>query len=117
MIKKADLLIKDIKQHEQGGNGVAEIVHLFKPEEVNQRLKLCAVITLKPGCSIGYHRHVDEDEIFYVMQGTAMILDNGKKERIEAGDGHMLKGGQSHSIENIGDTPLKVFALIIPSGV
>ena len=114
MIKKADSMIIDLNEKEQGGKGQVEIKHVYEPEELTGKLKLCALISLNPGCSIGYHQHFDEDEIFYVIRGKGIIIDNGIEEQIAIGDGHLLRGGQFHSIENTGEELLEVMAIILP---
>lgn len=114
MIKRANLMVSDFCEREQGGKGTVEIMHIYKPEELSGNAKLCAVIKIKPGCSIGYHRHVDEEEIFYVIRGEALIVDDGEKEVIGVGDSHLIKSGSYHSVENVGKELLEVMALIFP---
>lgn len=115
MIKEACTLVKDIKINEQGGKGSVEIKHIFSPAELNYKLNLCAIITLEPDCSIGYHKHEGEDEFFYVIQGQGRLQDNDKEVTLNTGDCHILRGGGSHSIENAGAVSLQIAALIVPN--
>lgn len=115
MNKKGNSLAKDIKIKEQGGKGAVEIKHLFTSEELNSRLNLCAIITLEPGCSIGYHKHECEDEFYYVIKGQGRLQDNDTEVTLNTGDCHVLKAGGSHSIENTGVVSLQFVALILPN--
>lgn len=114
MIKRANSMVSEFCEREQGGKGTVEIMHIYKPEELSGNSKLCAVIKINPGCSIGYHQHVGEEEVFFVIHGEALIVDDGVNEVIGAGDSHLIKSGSYHSIENIGTGLLEVVALIHP---
>lgn len=115
MIKRSSEMESDFKEKEQGGKGSVEIMHIFKPEELKGNAKLCAVIRIEPGCSIGYHQHTDEEEIFFIMRGEAEIIDDGEKTSLTRGDSHLLRSGSYHSIENTGKELLEVMALILGS--
>lgn len=103
----------DVKDRDQNGKGNTEITHIFKSNELSGHASLCAVIGLEPGCSIGYHQHVGEEEIFYIIAGQARVVDDGQNEVLNCGDSHLIKSGSFHSLENIGNIPLKVVALIL----
>lgn len=106
-------MMREIKDRMRGGEGQVEIVHLFAQEELKGRCRLVARLTLMPGCSIGPHVHEAEEEIFYIMSGTAAADDNGTAVRLEPGDTLKTGGGESHAIANAGDVPLVLFAVIL----
>ena len=112
MIKKSSEMEKDIREQMRGGKGSVEISHIFKQDELNGKCRLFARITLNKGCSIGLHEHNNEEEIFYILKGKALVEDNGLKQELSAGDA-VLTGGASHSIENIGDEPLVIMGVIL----
>jgi len=112
MIKRAEDRITEIREQMRGGKGKVEITHIFTNEEFKGKARLCAQITLEPGCSIGLHEHVNEDEIFYFIKGEGRVIDNGKEYFIKAGDSLLTGGGDSHSVENTG-CELLVFVAII----
>lgn len=69
---------------------------------------------LRPGCSIGIHRHRDNQEIFFMMDGTAFMvvgdwLKSDVRERcmevrmMRPGDMVLLKNGELHSLINTTD--------------
>jgi len=113
MVKRAEEMIKEIKEQMRGGKGSVEITHIFKQDELKGKARLCARITINPGCSIGVHQHVDEEEIFYVISGKGLVNDDGTEKEVTAGDAILTGGGASHAIENIGDDPLVLFAVIL----
>jgi len=113
MIKRANEMVKEIKEQMRGGKGSVEILHIFKKEELKGKARLCAKITIDPGSSIGLHQHENEEEIFYVIQGKATINDNGDLSEVKAGDSIITGNGASHAVENTGDTPLEMIAVIL----
>ena len=57
---------------------------------------------LKPGASIGYHKHEGNGEIVYAISGNAKVLYNDGEESFSAGQCHYCPNGNSHSIINTG---------------
>lgn len=113
MIKRAEEMVKDFNEQMRGGKGTVEVMHIFKQNELKGRARLFAKITINPSCSIGLHKHENEEEIFYVIRGWGQVDDNGVKNRINAGDALITGDGASHSVENIGNEPLELMAVIL----
>ena len=97
----------------RGGNGTVQINNLMPKEGLPAHCRLFATITLQPGCSIGSHVHEDECEIFSFTQGAGRFLDNGNWTPVQAGDVTTTGYGECHSVENSGDEPLVLTAVII----
>ncbi len=113
MIKRNSNMTTDIKVQMRGGDGQAVIRNVFDKGEFKGASRLIATITLEPGSSIGAHVHENEEEIFYIIKGTATYNDNGKTEILNPGDSCVCLSGQEHSIANKGDETLEVFAVIL----
>lgn len=113
MIKKAQEMAREIKEQMRGGKGSVEILHIYKQEELKGKARLCAKITLQSGCSIGLHQHDNEEEIFYLIRGKGRVNDNGTEKEVAAGDAILTGGGATHAVENTGDEPLEMMAVIL----
>ncbi|HHV93996.1 MAG TPA: cupin domain-containing protein [Firmicutes bacterium] len=113
MIRRAGEMVKEVRERMRGGEGSVELLHVFKKDELKGRARLFAKITLQPGCSIGFHEHIDEEELFYILRGTGTVNDAGKEEVVKAGDAILTGGGAGHSIANTGDEPLEIMAAIL----
>lgn len=113
MIKNSSEMIREVKEQMRGGKGSVELTHIFKQDELKGKARLVARITINPGCSIGWHEHVAEEEIFYLISGKGIFNDNGAEKEISAGDAALTGGGASHSIENRGQEPLVLLAVIL----
>jgi mannose-6-phosphate isomerase-like protein (cupin superfamily) len=70
-------------------------------------------ITLNPGCSIGYHVHENDSELFYFLTGTGVYSDNGQIRTVTAGDVTVCPAGTGHSIANESDELLELIAVIV----
>ena len=75
---------------------------------------------VKPNCGIGLHRHRDNQEVFLLLDGRALMVVGDwcvmpNRERclevrtLEAGHFAMLKGGNLHALINPTDTNLTLF--------
>ncbi len=113
MIKYKNDMRTEERPNMRGGNGTVKITHALEKEDINGPVRLCATLTLEPGASIGEHNHENEDEIFYIVSGTAKVTDNGEEKVLYMGDSIITGNGGSHSIENIGIDTLVVFATIV----
>ena len=113
MIKRKDELKVVYNEHMKGGEGTVKIVHYALQEEIGGKCRLLAKIVLEPGCSIGEHTHIDEEEIFYIIKGTASYYDNGTWVQLNEGDSAVCPGGQTHSIANKTDATVEVIATVL----
>lgn len=113
MIRKATECQTEYRENMRGGAGTVEITNLATPAELNQKGRLFANITLRPGCGIGYHVHEQDTELFYVLQGTALYDDNGSQRQVCAGDVLLCPAGTGHAITNNGSGDVALCALIL----
>lgn len=113
MIRKNNECNVELRENMRGGDGTVKIRNLAAKEELCDKGRLFAEITLEPGSSIGYHVHEGDTEIFRILQGTAEYSDNGEIKTVEAGDVLICPEGTGHSIKNIGDIDVVMTALIV----
>jgi len=113
MIKKSSELTVAINDNMRGGDGSVIIRHIADKSELYGKGRLYARLLIKPGCSIGYHIHENETEIFHILSGTAVYNDNGTRTELAPGDTAITPSGQGHSIANRGNEDLELIALII----
>ncbi|WP_254543981.1 cupin domain-containing protein [Halomarina pelagica] len=72
-----------------------------------------------PGEEIQYHAHAEQEELYYVLQGTFSLKvgKSGEEEIVEAGPGTFYAAGPmtGHGHRNVGDEPGIVLALGAPA--
>ena len=93
--------------HFQGGEGS------FFAKMTDDGLNRILHGRLEPGCSIGYHVHEGEAELFYFVEGTGRVQDDDKIIDVKAGDSMATFSGHGHSVENTGDVDLVLVAAIV----
>jgi len=113
MIKRKDSYETKINENMRGGDGSAKIEQLLTPDELNNKGRLFAKITLEPGSSIGSHVHEGEMESFFVVRGEAEYDDNGETVTLCTGDTTHTPSGKGHAVKSIGNEPLELIALIL----
>ena len=114
MIRKAAECKVDYREHMRDGDGTVEITGFIAgDEELNGKGRLFAKITLNPGCSIGYHVHDKDAELFYIMKGTAEYNDGGEVHTVTAGDVTVCPTGTGHGIANRTDEVVELVAVIV----
>jgi len=75
--------------------------------------KMIARITIPPKSSIGFHQHVGDEEIIYVIEGQGLCKTEVATEVIKAGIVNYIKNGESHGITNTSDKDLILLAIIL----
>jgi quercetin dioxygenase-like cupin family protein len=113
MIRHQEECKVDYNEQMKGGKGTVEVRHFISgPEELNGKGRLFAQLTLNPGCSIGYHMHEGDSEIFYILEGTAQYNDDGVVKTVVPGDVAFCAAGHCHGIANEGTEVVRLIAVI-----
>jgi len=113
MIRKKGTYEVDVRENMRGGMGAVRIEHFWKKDELETNVRLCARLILEPGCSIGFHEHVGEEEVFIVAKGRGRVMDGDESVVVEEGDTILTGNGAGHAVEALGDTPLELIAVIV----
>ena len=113
MIRRNGEYRTETRREMRGGRGEVRIEHFWEPaSEMRSKNRMFARLTLNPGCSIGFHPHDAEEEIFVVVRGRAEADDNGEVVELGAGDTILTGNGDGHAIRCIGEEPLELVAVI-----
>ncbi|MBT9134641.1 MAG: Oxalate-binding protein [Firmicutes bacterium] len=110
--RRADMLTTEHSER-FGGKGVLRNTHFLDKDHAYGTGRLFSRSKLAPGCSVGWHKHEGELEVYYILSGTAKVSDNGAETILHAGDALLTVDGESHFIENVGDKDLEYVALIL----
>ena len=113
MIRRNHELRKEFRENVRGGQGNVTLEHILEPEDIFNKGRLFAKITVEPGCGVGEHQHTGEMEGFYILRGEATVEDNGQTFVLKEGDVLYTHDGGSHSLYNSGKTTLEYLAIII----
>ena len=114
MIRRKEECAIEYREHMRGGDGTVQITNFITgPQELNEKGRLFGKITLQPGCSIGFHVHEKDAELFYILKGEGVYSDNGEEKTVTAGDVTICPAGTGHGIANRSDEVLELVAVIV----
>ena len=114
MIRKKEDCKIEYREKMRDGDGTVEITNFItSPDEMNGKGRMFSKITLKSGCSIGFHVHEKDSELFYILSGTAEYNDNGELRMVSAGDVTICPAGTGHAIANRSDETVELIAVIV----
>jgi quercetin dioxygenase-like cupin family protein len=80
--------------------------------------KSCALIqTSPPGGGPPPHLHQNEDETFFVLEGSYEFLSNGEWKPVPAGETVHSRRGSVHTFRNAGSTIGRMLVFVAPAGL
>ncbi|MGI6090126.1 MAG: cupin domain-containing protein [Saccharofermentanales bacterium] len=112
MFKSQDQMTSEVKENVRGGNKAVEFTHVFTTNETFNKARLCAVLEFPPGASIGPHSHGPDAEMYFVLEGEFMVVENGISKVLMPGDASFAGDGDTHSVANNGKGNAKLLAVI-----
>ena len=113
LYRHSDEMVTQQIEKMRGGQGTVTVKNLLNPDEMLGKGRLFAQNTLPPGASIGLHRHQGDIEVYYVLSGSGVYRNNDQSFAVGPGDLTQVDDQNLHSIENTGDVPLVLIALIL----
>ena len=63
------------------------------------------------------HRHRDQDEWWYILEGEYKFEVDGQEIYARAGDTVFAPRGSRHTFQNIGTTPARTLTTVVPGGL
>ncbi len=93
----------------------SEIRELLAYRNSSIRNQSLAEARLAPGCSTEAHRHVAAEEIYYVLEGNALMRLGDETRPVGPGDAVAIPPGTVHQITNAGSTVLKFLCCCAPA--
>lgn len=115
MFQMKDEMQQEVKTNVRGGSGSPDFCHLFSAAQMGGRADLAAIITLHPGDSVGTHAHVQDGEVYCVLEGAAMVAEDGVERELLPGDAEFCADGHTHAIRNHTDRDMRFFAVVVPN--
>jgi mannose-6-phosphate isomerase-like protein (cupin superfamily) len=112
MIKNVNDVIPEIAENVRGGSGSVsahKLLDLFP----GSAIKSVGLVRLEPGASVGEHSHQGEEDFYYCIAGTGVVVDDGVEHPFTAGTLQITRDGESQAIRNTGETELVFLGALI----
>ena len=68
-------------------------------------------LTLYPGSSIGEHPHAGDEEVYFVISGSGVMVVDGEERIAGPGSVTLTQSGSQHGLRNEGTEPLRIFVV------
>lgn len=72
---------------------------------------------IPPGQGPPLHRHANEDEAWYVIEGELRFKLGGDVHRAQAGSFVFVPRGTPHCFQNVADAPTRILVMFTPAGM
>ena len=112
IIRDKDQVRENIENY-AGGQGMIEFTHMVPTELLKDEAKLFKILTFSAGAGLGEHAHVDNYEVYYILDGEGICVDDGQEVAVHKGDMIYTADGASHSIRDAGEGNLVMLAVVI----
>jgi quercetin dioxygenase-like cupin family protein len=71
-------------------------------------------LVFAPGEGFNFHRHPNQEEGLYLINGSLEAWIGDEKSTLSAGDSMYLPAGTVHACFNVSDRPAKMFVILSP---
>ena len=109
LIRKNEMPVTE--RNMRNGDGLI-IDRTIVPKDKMINARLFSLLTIRKGCSIGYHDHNNEVEYYYILSGNGIVTENGKDIEAHPGDVVITGWGDGHSIRNDNSEDLVLLAVV-----
>lgn len=94
------------KCHE--GEGSIIFREVFVDSDFKSSIKFLHETSVQPNSTIGYHKHIGNEEVYYIVEGEGLMSVDGQEKVVGPGDAIITYSGSMHGLKNIGKEKLKI---------
>ncbi|HKS29483.1 MAG TPA: cupin domain-containing protein [Pyrinomonadaceae bacterium] len=86
-------------------------------DRTTSNIELCSLAeeVLPAGASVGRHHHLLTEEIYYILEGAGRMTVGEEVREVSAGDAVFIPVGNSHTLENTGEGPMRLLLVCGPA--
>ena len=112
MIKNVHEVIPEVAEAVRGGSGSVtahKLLDLFP----GSAIKSVGLVRLEPGASVGDHSHKGDEDFYFCISGTGIVVYNGVEHPFIPGTLQITRDGESQAIRNTGETELVFLGALV----
>ena len=87
---------------------------LSRPQTTGAKDLVVIEVSLSPGGGHNFHKHPDQEEVIYVIEGTVEQWLRDEKQMLSSGDSVFIPADVVHASFNTSDAPAKLLAILGP---
>lgn len=82
------------------GIGSVQSARPLEGDDFETDLMFVDYVEVPPGATIGHHRHGDDEELYFVIEGAGLMEVDGSEHRVHTGDLILNRRGAAHGLAN-----------------
>jgi quercetin dioxygenase-like cupin family protein len=87
---------------------------MSRPTTTGARELVVIEVTLSPGRGHNFHKHPDQEEVIYVLEGEVEQWLEAERRVLHPGDAVFIQGNAVHASFNISTAPARLLAILGP---
>ena len=88
---------------------------LSRPQTTGAKDLVAIEVNLMPGGGHNFHKHPDQEEVIYVIEGSIEQWLENRRQELNAGDSVFIPADVVHASFNVSSAPAKLFVTLGPS--
>ncbi len=112
MVKNVHDIIPEVAESVRGGNGTV-YAHKLLDFFPGSPIQSVGIVRLEPGASVGDHSHQGDEDFYYCISGTGVVVDNGIEHPFTPGTLQITRDGETQAIRNTGETELVFLGALV----
>jgi mannose-6-phosphate isomerase-like protein (cupin superfamily) len=88
------------------GEGLIEVFRPLEEPDFETSMMFVDYVVMPPGTSIGIHRHGDDEEAYFIVEGRGSMTVEDEVYSVGKGDLIVNRRGWSHGLANDSDQPI-----------
>jgi mannose-6-phosphate isomerase-like protein (cupin superfamily) len=115
MIRKNifEVPLESVIAHE--GQGYIQFKRMLHTEEFEGSWHFVDYAVIPSGCSIGEHRHGRNEELYFILEGRAIMRINNQEYEVKPGDLVLNRSGWKHGLRNENSSEVRI--LVVEVGI
>ena len=116
-----DMIVKNIykmtlqEESAHKGKGTIKVIRSFDVTDFDSSWHFVDYAVIPPGSSIGRHAHGDDEELYFIIDGSGTMTVNDEIRRVSKGDLILNKRNMTHGLEN--DSNVDLHILVVEVGI
>jgi quercetin dioxygenase-like cupin family protein len=91
-----------------------ELGWISRPASTGAKELVVIEVSFSPGFGHNFHKHPDQEEVIYVIEGEVEQWLEQNKRVLKPGDSIFIPADVVHASFNVSDKPVKVLAILAP---
>ncbi|MEM3852090.1 MAG: cupin domain-containing protein [Methanomassiliicoccales archaeon] len=104
------------KERSHGGEGLLEKVRIFENNDFQTSLAFIDYVIVPPGASIGYHKHGNDEEVYFIVEGNGIMKDENSEVKVKRGDVVVNPVNGSHGLYNNSNDNIIILVFEVANG-